>query len=933
MSATSSDQSLLPDENIVVTGNGPEEPYGSFTNGSLEGSGGWGFDGAAEVWDGRARTGSQSLRLEKPGGRAEQTITGLQPNTKYMVGGWYNLELQWNDRNGDGYVDQGDVEEGEPTFPARGQMARFEWGVEDVDASLPGVQREYITRQRDGSKELNQWWSAHEDDWLHDTILLTTGPETTEVTLYVDNTATADNFADSNLSFDDLYIKPVVPADRAVTMRPEESATGEATVTLTATDADDEVIGTEDFAVTVSDSSFTNGGLDADPAGDGWDFRHGGAEVAVDDPFELNRVLELARGENNGTVSQEVTGLAPDTEYVLEASGRLAADSGEASVVVNGHGGPQSSVAFDTADWETKETSFTTGPDSTSATVLALDWTHGGDADAWSLIDDIRIYPADAVNPTGGPEIPSLEEMANLQIPSSSSGSFSFDSAGTAITGVSSDNPHVLPDANVGVTGSDRQYVLAVSPVSDRTGKATVRVFTNEAKTEWHDIVTVISERHLGNPGFESSWADGWSLSDGAAVTEESSRSGDRALELPSGGTALQELPTGNPGQATELRDRRGVACITPLAIGGWASGDVTLTVRTPDGQSSSIEWTGSDWSEGQTTFVSTGCYFPASQSRAITLEITGSGTEPAFVDDLHLFFAPKIGPIRDMSVHEDVKSFGWPHRREVLVGRITDHALWDPDLVSVSSSDESVLPSSNIELIKPGDTWSDHALMYSWRIQVIAGEKTGRSDVTLAVTDPATRVKTEETFTVTVNAGATLDNGDLERGLPRNPENGWQDVLAPFRDPLVRRRATRYNNPLPTDFDQVLRISHRMLRYPITGLDPNMNYVVDADAYGEGSRLLVRDGSDPDDTSDPIGEVRVDSTDEWAPVDFSFTTVAEQTEVWLFIEEDNLGDRDPPGYQPGYPRNEPCEKYKPDVSGTESCYDNIGLFRAADLN
>lgn len=114
VTATSNSQAVVPDGNIVVTGNGPADPDGSFTNGAFEsGTTGWTFpdlNGAtagtgnnATVWTTRKHAGTSALHLSEVNadttqkGRAQQTIAGLQANTTYQIGMRYDLEIGFVD--------------------------------------------------------------------------------------------------------------------------------------------------------------------------------------------------------------------------------------------------------------------------------------------------------------------------------------------------------------------------------------------------------------------------------------------------------------------------------------------------------------------------------------------------------------------------------------------------------------------------------------------------------------------------------------------------------------------------------------------------------------------------------------------------------------------------------------------------------------------
>ncbi|MGH9114165.1 MAG: hypothetical protein ACRDZN_17965, partial [Acidimicrobiales bacterium] len=129
VSATSSSQSIVRNQQIVVTGNGPNTGQGNLLNPGFEGLGSWAVSGAEPPTSSTAkkRSGNSSLQLTKGGSRAEQTIPGLQPDTTYVLGGFQNIEVDWTDTNSNGKVDPGE--------PIADGEAAFDLGIADVDTS------------------------------------------------------------------------------------------------------------------------------------------------------------------------------------------------------------------------------------------------------------------------------------------------------------------------------------------------------------------------------------------------------------------------------------------------------------------------------------------------------------------------------------------------------------------------------------------------------------------------------------------------------------------------------------------------------------------------------------------------------------------------------------------------------------------------------
>ena len=88
--------------------------------------------------------------------------------------------------------------------------------------------------------------------------------------------------------------------------------------------------------------------------------------------------------------SQVITGLKPGTTYVLTGSAKVADETDEATIGVNGYGGADVSTAIRTTDYSSGEVAFTTGRRSTTATIYALQ--SQGTGGAW--FDDFALRPA-----------------------------------------------------------------------------------------------------------------------------------------------------------------------------------------------------------------------------------------------------------------------------------------------------------------------------------------------------------------------------------------------------------------------------------------------------------------------------------------------------------------------------------------------------------
>ncbi|HEY8544173.1 MAG TPA: hypothetical protein VIL36_03965, partial [Acidimicrobiales bacterium] len=1002
---------LVPNDRIVVTGDEPLDANGSLANAGFEsGTSGWNPSGSATTWTTRKRSGTNSARLTQAGGRIEQTITGLRPNTTYTVGGFYNLELGFTDTHtrtpegevvaggdgrltwlgdadGDGVVDQSELE---PVAESGDLVAEFDMGIVDTDASKAGNQELRATRSRNGWQEARNWWSLRNTEWQEDWLTFTTGPGTTSVTFFVDNTVGTDPaVSDGDLSFDDVFVRPLTPPDRTVALRPVDGATGSTQITLTAwVDADGngsrgagEDLGSEQFTVTFTNgSSFTNGDFESWPEAQGWELWDGagglGADLVVEDPFQPNRVLELAgpgwqpdlARRSIGTAHQRVTNLAPGTTYTLSVTGK-----GGLFFRVQGYAGADpcatpADCEITTSDWSTKTIDFTAGASGT-ATLAVADWAPG---DGRSLVDDITLTTA---SPTTDPPLssPLLTALGEQRLTESSPVAVPFSlsngNAGTAVTSVTSSNQALIPDTHLAVTPGAQHKALSITPIRDRTGKATITVewTLSGAPQPAVQIPVVVSDEALVNGGFEH--VGNW---DGAAIATTGQRNGGGALQV-DGTTVVKQTLNGLP-------DR------TPFVLSGWVDGSVQVKVRTvPDStrnpasaytQEFTGTWSGGAWTERSLRFETascTSCEARSSITRATAstpsyampggqVEITITDTNPngpSLVDDLHLVQVPTASPLHELSLAHTHSAWNGTTTRVFDAGRVPPGAvatngIADPAVVAVATNDEvpappgmgEVLPDSQVR-VRRENSRRDFQWGFQARTSGVATQRTGRSTVIVGLTDPATGIFSWVVSRVTVNAGS-LDNGDFQRG-----SNGWGKwTFGTTSWELVEKQRWAYLNGScvttaspcpqtigPNDSDQVLRLSSGIVGYKVSKLVPGTQYVVQANALGSGSTLrAVANNGSSEEAPIPrwgttLGSVTIDSQ-TWAPTpdlvftpmaDNPATTTRDESEVWIFVWDDD----DPDTGGPVVPASErACARY----AAGETCIDDIGLFVADDL-
>ncbi|HMG43444.1 MAG TPA: glycoside hydrolase family 16 protein [Acidimicrobiales bacterium] len=934
---------LVPNgpEGLAVSGNGPADPDGagpleatdgSFADGGFEGSGSWGLSGGATVSSGNKHTGDRALSLTQGGGRAAQTITDLRPSTTYLVGAHYDLGLGFDDLNANGRID------GSEGFTETGDgSARFDWGVSDVDTAQPGVQEVRTQYERNGWDEQahEPWWERQ--SWPHEYVKFTTGPTTTSVELFFDNTAYVGKVQDSDVAIDSVSVRPVVNPQRTVAVRPVAGRTGDAWISLVASDASGREIGSETFRLRVGAGTLGDGSFEAGEAATPW-VMSPTADVVVPQPFRGDHQLRLG-ATGNDTVTQHVTGLAAGTRYRLETTAQVARAGGGFGVYVQHHDGANGLVGMPVRSTtsETAAVEFITGPATTTADVLLADWNTG---DGASLVEDVTLRQCATVDscaevattqPEGGlPDLAAVGTQRGVSgVPLNIGANLP---EGATLTGVTSTNPVLIPDLNIAVTGAGRRQAFTVTPVQDRTGAANIRVAYTGAAGSPVDIPVVVSAAALLQPGFEKG-ANGWGLSGTAAVDATGPHGGAQALRLDGAGAAVQRVA--------------GLPHLTRFVLGAWVDGTADVTLRTvpvDDGEQSetlaSAQLSGSGWTEQDlafTTFQCTDCM--PEDWRPVEVVISdadpGDGV-PVRVDDLSLVHTPGLARIRDLSIHSGSTDWDWTSRRLLLVGRVGENAMWDDAVRSVTTADVAgfgtgVVPVANLRgPYLPDDGWP-----FRWGIEAKAGDRTGRSDVTVTLTDPATGNQRSETYAVTVNAGDNFDNGDFERSTLGAINTGWTRAWFNDSHDIVKAQAWQYLGQHnthwpyvgPRDDGRVLRLSSGAAKHSITGLTPGTEYRVRLRAKGSGSTVEVRSG-------DAIVEAPVlgaadiappNGDNVWRDYTFTFTTAASgegSTSVVLFMKDADLAGAAVPG------STWPCAQY---MAG-ETCFDDVGVFEVADV-
>ena len=943
MTATSSNQAVVPNSGLAVTGNGPADPDGSFANGGLEsGASGWALSGAASVWTTKKHAGTQALHLSQAGGTATQTITGLRPNTTYLVGGHYELDLGFHDANGNGRVNSGEA------FTESGDgVARVDWGILDVDVAMAGYQNVRTSYERNGWSEddVPAWWQR--TPFAHEMVKFTTGPTTTAVSMYVDNRAYVGEADDSDVTFDSFYVLPVVPPRRTLSVRPADGQVGDTTITLTARDAAGATIGTDAFDLTVGVGTLRDGSFEQGEATTAWELM-GSPAIVTPAPFRADRQLRLGPSQAD-TALQRVSDLDPGSRYRLEVTGRAAQAAGDFTLGVQNYGGPGLTAVVSGTATTTRAIEFVTGASTTSADIMLLDWVTG---DGESYVEKVKLSKcttttscaALATAVTWDP-LPGVAAVGTRHGVSGVPLDFGAQlPAGATFSRATSTNKQLVPDVNIAATGSGARRTFTVTPVPDRTGKTKIRVEYTGAAGSPVDIPVVVSDAALLQPGFEKG-ALHWTASGNTTVVGWGQHGGTKAMLL-DGTAEVKQTVVGLPPALGYVLD-------------GWVAGSATVTVRTapvdPNEQPevlATATWTGAGWAEKVLPFTTLPCG-ECHKDEWRPVEIVVKDANPndgaaVGIDDLALIHAPAIRKLRDLSIHSSDTAWDWETRNEMSVGRIPENGLWDPAVRTVTTADiagfgTGVITTSRLN----GPTLSENGWPFLWWLEARAGTKTGRSKITVRLTDPATGNATSKSYAVTVNAGDNFDNGDFERSALTGSgvTEGWGTRWLNDSVGIVKKQAwpylgvhdSRWTYVGPRDDNHVMRISSGAVGSEVTGLTPNTQYKVKLRAKGSGSTVSVKTRDDllwaPVLGSVTIAPPNADNV--WRDYELRFTTAASgqgSTSVFLFVLDANMADRNGDGLVNAADAVPASSRYCAIYSAGETCLDDIGIFKVSDV-
>ncbi len=174
-------------------------------------------------------------------------------------------------------------------------------------------------------------------------------------------------------------------ANRTLTITPFGKL-GSTTITVTADNGT--VIGSDSFVLTTTSAgSFHNEGFEESPSGNGWKF-YGSAKISTTNQRSGAKCARIDSGVDGG--EQIVTGLLPNTTYVLEGWAKATSSAVKARIGVKNYGGTETYATTGNTTYTYLSVTFTTGATSTQATLYVYKPTTTGAAN----FDDLILYPA-----------------------------------------------------------------------------------------------------------------------------------------------------------------------------------------------------------------------------------------------------------------------------------------------------------------------------------------------------------------------------------------------------------------------------------------------------------------------------------------------------------------------------------------------------------
>ncbi|WP_438433423.1 fibronectin type III domain-containing protein [Gorillibacterium sp. sgz500922] len=343
-----------------------------------------------------------------------------------------------------------------------------------------------------------------------------------------------------------------------------------------------------------------------------WSFSAGTASVVTDPVHSGAKALKIEAGKGG---QQTASGFQANKAYTLSAWGKASA-SGQTTSIQAWGSSVNSSISFNSTEWEYKEVKFLTPPD---MSWLQIKVNNGSSAAFY--IDDVslQLTASESVLPT----VP--ENLHTTQI-TDSVVSLAWD---PATDNVGIEGYEVYQD-NVRI-GSTATTQFAVPNLSANTPY----VFTVRAKdTSWNlsepsaplqAVTEAGGPNQLKNSGFEAGTGS-WSLSN-ATVVSDTARSGAYSLKVmpgASGQQGLSNLPAG-----------------TTYTLSAWgkASPGGSPFVYVQGLSVPQLAFTGGSYEYKSVSFTT------ASAVSWIGIKIGGGGTAEGYLDDIRLIVQDTAAP------------------------------------------------------------------------------------------------------------------------------------------------------------------------------------------------------------------------------------------------------------------------------------------------
>ncbi|MBA4065582.1 MAG: hypothetical protein C0501_18085 [Isosphaera sp.] len=331
-----------------------------------------------------------NLHWDGYGANHQSTGSGLKnnPGSTPLQGNFHTYAMQWDPTGYRFYIDGTQVWSTTQAISGRSEFIYLTSEVENYGwaGNIPaGGYGSLATSQ---TKMVVDWvrvWQRPVSDVPNQVLNEAAGGFSVPLTVtQKDGQPTTVTFTSSNPTLlpPESFVLGGSGANRTLTVTPAAGVTGTATVTVTA--GNGTVSGSDTFTVTVSAGSFRNGGFQSDLTGWG---KYGGAALTTTGARTGGKALRIV---GSGGAEQVITGLEPNTTYVLGGYARTTVAGTSTLIGVKNYGGPQKTVNRSGTSYAQGSVTFTTGPTSTSATIFVYKPTTAGE----SYFDDLYLFRA-----------------------------------------------------------------------------------------------------------------------------------------------------------------------------------------------------------------------------------------------------------------------------------------------------------------------------------------------------------------------------------------------------------------------------------------------------------------------------------------------------------------------------------------------------------